>query len=357
MRQIFFLLGVFVVLFLVIQETVAQPPEGFRRGRRSMGGPPGSGIPRGRLQTPESVIGVVDPARPPAADTTLGIGTVPALWEIKPSRLQDDDWPDLTERGTIVPPVPAKVVRYAIHLLSRYDTDGDGVLQREEWANLPGTPQAVDIDGDGIITLDELVRHFAVYGAKRTIHRPNPVETLYQPQAVSSQFQLFRPLSAPAASAAVPEDPTTAAEDMTEERVSADRGEEHHEDTTYEDIVAGVLPSTEKKYYTTPEALHGVPYWFLVRDRNGDGQVSLAEFAPNMTPASLALFGRLDKNGDGFITPDEVRKETPPKKEEPPKNMEVMSLPALATEPTPVSEPATPASTSPASADPAPVPE
>jgi len=345
MRQLAFL--VFIVSLLVGTELFSQPPEGFRRGRR----PPGSGPPRGRLQTPEAVIGVPDPARPPAADTTLGIGTVPALWEIKPSQW-GDDFPDLSERDTIAPPVPAKVVRYAVYLLGHYDTNGDGVWQREEWANLPGAPQAIDIDGDGIITLDELVRHLAVYGAKRTIHRPNPVETFYQPRVVSSQFQLFKPLSAPTA-APVPDGTITVAptEDMTAERLDTDMGEGFHEDTTYEDIVAGALPSTEKKYYTTPEALRGVPRWFPALDRNGDGQVSLAEFAPNMSPASLALFGRLDKNGDGFITPDEVRKEEPPQKEElPPVE------PTPSPEPTPPAEPMPSTEPTPPAENPTPVP-
>ena len=323
----FFSLGVCLMLLLIGLESMAQPPEGFRRGGRSRPPGMGGGPPQRRLQTPEAIIGIPDPPRPPGADTTLGIGTVPALWELKQPWTGNDELPSLSESDTIAPPVPAKVVRYAIHLLAQYDANGDGILQREEWANLPGSPQAIDIDGDGNIGMDELVRYLAVYGANRTIHRPNPVETFYQPRVVSSQFQLFRPLTAPPVSVS----PTPTAEG-TEAPVAADMLEEHLEDTTYEDIVADLWAPATKRYYTSPEALRGVPRWFLTLDRDGDGQVSLAEFAPNMSPASLALFGRLDKNGDGFITPDEVRKGEPPKKDEP-LNTEVMERPALMTEP------------------------
>lgn len=290
---------------------------------------------KNRLKSPDAIIGTTEPERPLGADTILG-GTVPALWELEPSHLEDDDLSELMERETIAPPVPGKVVRYAMHLLAHYDANGDGVLQREEWMKMPGTPQAIDLDGDGNITLDELVRYLAVYGAKRTIHRPNPIETFYQPKIVSSQLQLFRPLSSPPPKQETAEKKETPpAEDMTEAAVAADEetdDEKNIDDTTYEDIVSGTMAPTEKKYYTQPEALRGVPLWFLRLDRDGDGQVSLVEFAPNMSPASLALFGRLDKNGDGFITPDEVRKEEPPKKE---KEVELH-------EPTPTARPVEP---------------
>ena len=55
------------------------------------------------------------------------------------------------------------------------------------------------------------------------------------------------------------------------------------------------------------ENLQGVPRWFIQRDKNGDGQISLAEFAPTLSLEAVALFQRLDKNGDGFIEPDEAR--------------------------------------------------
>jgi Ca2+-binding EF-hand superfamily protein len=52
----------------------------------------------------------------------------------------------------------------------------------------------------------------------------------------------------------------------------------------------------------------GLPDWFKPRDANGDGQVSMGEFAAEWTPAKETDFLRLDRNGDGMITPDECLK-------------------------------------------------
>ena len=61
-----------------------------------------------------------------------------------------------------------------------------------------------------------------------------------------------------------------------------------------------------------------MPEWFTRRDTNGDGQLSLSEFAPNPTQADLEEFARYDRNGDGFITAQEcldaLRPAKPPAK-------------------------------------------
>lgn len=41
-------------------------------------------------------------------------------------------------------------------LIEKYDTNGDGVLQKEEWMALPGQPEELDLNGDGIITAEEI---------------------------------------------------------------------------------------------------------------------------------------------------------------------------------------------------------
>jgi Ca2+-binding EF-hand superfamily protein len=62
-----------------------------------------------------------------------------------------------------------------------------------------------------------------------------------------------------------------------------------------------------RKYYVSPAALpSGLPDWFIERDKNGDGQLTLDEFAPDGSAAERRRFHELDKNGDGVITPDEV---------------------------------------------------
>jgi hypothetical protein len=62
----------------------------------------------------------------------------------------------------------------------------------------------------------------------------------------------------------------------------------------------------ESTFYVRPSRLPPeLPEWFVRRDLNGDGQLSLSEFAPNPTQADLDEFARHDKNGDGFITAQE----------------------------------------------------
>ena len=48
-----------------------------------------------------------------------------------------------------------------------------------------------------------------------------------------------------------------------------------------------------------------LPKWFISRDTNGDGQLTLAEFAPKQTRARIEEFRRLDQNGDGILTEEE----------------------------------------------------
>lgn len=260
---------------------------------------------------------------PASSDPAFLQGEPPAFWEIDSDR-RDDALVAVLRGGSIAPPVPAKVVRYAATLLERYDTNGNGVLEQDEWKKMPGAPQSMDINGDLIITLDELVRHIALFGQGRTIHRPHPVPTYSQPSMEANSLQLFHPLGPPPESgpkekskssleAKAPEESGDDAETRTDETPHDMTTEDMENATiirrgmTYEELAAEHQIPRERKYYRPLSELRGVPAWFIRHDRDGDGQVSLIEFAPTLTPQALALFGKLDKNGDGLLTPDEVR--------------------------------------------------
>jgi Ca2+-binding EF-hand superfamily protein len=222
--------------------------------------------------------------------------------------LSADDILPIMDRDSIAPTVPGKIIRYAAHFMQRYDRNADEILQREEWNSISGSPQAIDLDGDGQITLPELVRYFALYGQTRTIHRSVTVDLAEPYKFDPSKLKLLKPVlqqpAAPPIESAKDQPPTAA--DLTEETMKLD--DQIIDNATYEEVLTNRQIPAERRYYTPPETLRGLPAWFYIRDKDGDGQVSLLEFAPSLSPASLALFGQLDKNGDGFLQPEEVRK-------------------------------------------------
>ena len=205
-----------------------------------------------------------------------------------------------------LPPPPAKVTRYAIAMVQRYDTNGDGILQREEWEKMPGNPRAIDRDGDQQITRDELVWYFTYYGQGRTIHRTVLVDLTEPYRFDPANLQLFRPVwqrtdTPQTPSIETPETTDNAIEELMQTH------ERPLDDDVYQQLLEERQIPADRPYHVLPENLRGVPAWFIILDKNGDGQISLSEFAPTLAPARVELFKRLDKNGNGFIEPNEVR--------------------------------------------------
>jgi len=201
---------------------------------------------------------------------------------------------------------PAKVARYATVIIQRYDSNGDGILQREEWEKMPGTPQAIDLNGDGQITKDELIWYLTHYGKTRTIHR-TIIPNLSEPYKFDpANLRLLRPVVPRAAAPPVVEsEPQESETEGVEEVMKAN--EELIDDDIYQKMLEERRVPAARPYHVLPESLRGVPRWFIMLDKNGDGQISLAEFAPTLAPRALMLFKQLDKNNNGFIEPDEAR--------------------------------------------------
>jgi len=210
----------------------------------------------------------------------------------------------LVKREALAPVAPAKVVRYATAMMQRYDQNGDGILQREEWETMPGTPQAIDVDGDGQIILSELIWYFVQYGRDKTIHR-SVVTDLSEPRKFDpSNLQLLIPVL-PRTAQVAPGTETPTQEDDTEAFLQAN--EQLIDDDAYQKLLESRQVPSSRPYHVLPEKLRGVPAWFIMLDKDGDGQVSLKEFAPTSSPARIKLFKQYDKNGNGFIEPNEVR--------------------------------------------------
>lgn len=170
------------------------------------------------------------------------------------------------------PPTPAaKVRRYADRLWRQYDRDGDSFVSADEWKAMRGDPARIDSDGDQRISADEMVQHIVRYAAGRRLAPPP------DPAATSQRFSPLRP-------------PGGSVPSRTPGNQTQPTG-----------------PAQRKPYYVPRDVLpQNLPDWFLAEDLSGDGQLSLAEYAPTAEAQRVREFEQLDANGDGLVTPQEV---------------------------------------------------
>lgn len=193
----------------------------------------------------------------------------------------------------------AKVLRYAQRVVATHDANQDGRLQHSEWSTLQGEPAVIDVDGDAEITVDEFALHVARFAT------PRRIRLLFPESPSTEDAPLLQPKSAPAESAAKTAAalPLPAAAGNRAEAADATSADA----SGAADPTAAPAPATPRrrdlKFFVPASRLPpNLPSWFHARDKDGDGQISMAEYAESMTPAALAEFNRLDRNGDGVIT-------------------------------------------------------
>ena len=135
-----------------------------------------------------------------------------------------------------------KVDEWVARTFKEQDANRNGRLEKEEWKGMRGDPAAVDANHDGVITQEELRARLLQF-VKEGGHKPKDAarESSKPPYTIAS----------------------------------------------------------------TPRLPKGLPDWFLKKDADSDGQVSMAEYASAWTDALAAEFVRLDANHDGVITPNE----------------------------------------------------
>jgi len=190
-------------------------------------------------------------------------------------------------RATAV--VPAKVWRYAEQWFARCDADGDGKLTAKEWPQPTGS--AVDADQDGLVTVEELAQHIADFGRHRRIR--------LMPASVGGLLPLPSLLAPDVAGAEGPAtlgetDGSQSPDDAPADTVDQAKSDSHER-------------SSDRKYFVSPSRLPpGLPDWFLKRDADGDGQLTLSEYAESGSASADKEFGRYDRNRDGLVTPREV---------------------------------------------------
>jgi Ca2+-binding EF-hand superfamily protein len=187
------------------------------------------------------------------------------------------------------PSIPAKCLRLAQRIMKKYDRDGNGTLDAKEWPAGHGNLAEIDADHHGVVTVDELAAYLARYAS---LHPLRKADTAWQhlPQPPAGLFQ-----------------PVTPAEDAHKATAAAPEAASADEGKTKAEGAAQRPGDAAKKYYVAPTALPpGLPNWFHELDADGDGQLTLGEFAPDGSAARRQAFQRYDENGDGVLTAEEV---------------------------------------------------
>ena len=257
------------------------------------------------------------------AEALLRTGTVPDFTGGKPYSLEAENeymQEALARRDdTLVPAVPVAIRFYCRYLFNKYDTNGDGKLEQKEWEDKIQGAQAIDLDGDWVLTDQEVLYYIARYARNRTLADPRPLQPQRFNIMIANEEQPVLIRTASAAPRLL--DKEEAEKERSEAPIDLDELSDDDfvkmltednpalESVDDEEVLDVLLTdmdeATFREYAAAPEELVGVPVWFLARDANGDGQLSLREFAPNLTPAAVAQFGKLDSNADGFITAEE----------------------------------------------------
>ncbi len=211
------------------------------------------------------------------------------------------------QKDSITSNVPLTLRKYSRYLIHKYDTNLDGILQQSEWKPLAGA-QNIDLNGDFQLDEDELVYYMAKYAKNRNIFRSALQSVNREPVLPSGSNIKIRPLSAKDRPTSKEQRPQTGESEKNEnfsDLLHSDSDEESVDQV--ERLLDNMSRSPSREFSVPPEQLKGLPRWFILRDSNGDGQLSLREFAPTLNTAAIAFFGRLDLNADGLVTPEEMR--------------------------------------------------
>lgn len=157
-----------------------------------------------------------------------------------------------------------RIREFAESILRRNDRNQSGRLEQDEWGELRGNPKEMDRNGDGVITLEELQQYVADFGRRREGSSGGP------PSPGLGSGSVGPSGGGSSGSAA---------------------------------SIAG----TRFVRFRRPHELlpPGLPEWFIAKDKDEDGQVSMAEYATTWNDALVAEFLRYDLDNDGFITPRE----------------------------------------------------
>ncbi|HUT95784.1 MAG TPA: hypothetical protein VMY37_40405 [Thermoguttaceae bacterium] len=181
--------------------------------------------------------------------------------------------------------------------IARYDRNQNGLLEETEWRRIWITQRLPRSDGG--VGVEQLVRAIAALGGgKPIVLKQSHLGERMKP------LPLLSPATAGDTRANGPESPAedTDVPSTGQKPVAGSPSGRGARNTKF------VLPRSQ-----LPRRL---PPWFVPRDADGDGQLTMAEYAPKATAAQLAEFTRYDRNGDGVLTAEECARGPRPTAEE-----------------------------------------
>jgi len=211
-----------------------------------------------------------------------------------------------------------KFMRHAQRIVRKYDRDGSGVLEKGEWAAVPGEPQKIDRKKDGVLTVEELAEFAARFARLHPLkvednawqNVAQPLAWFFQPVTPAEKTHSKPPLDEvgtppgpPSSDEAKPADEAAPANSDDAEKPAAE-ATPSAQTSAKEGKRGGNAASRTQKYHAELPA--GVPDWFRERDADGDGQLTFGEFAADGSAAQRKVFERYDPNGDGVVTAEEL---------------------------------------------------
>ncbi|MFM7070185.1 MAG: hypothetical protein ACKO38_00120 [Planctomycetota bacterium] len=172
----------------------------------------------------------------------------------------------------------SRVRAYAEGLLKQNDANKNGVLDKDEWANVRSITRDTDANNDGTVTLDELTAKLGSFGRDE------------------------KSSSGGSSSSTASSSGSGSSGGSSGYRASSGSG--------YGSSRGGDSKQTaEKRSYrqrTVAERMpKGLPDWFARNDEDADGQITMAEYATLWNDSKVAEFAKFDLDGDGVITPRE----------------------------------------------------
>jgi len=201
------------------------------------------------------------------------------------------------------PTVDPRIRGYAQSLLRQYDANKNGVLEKSEWSKMSMDPSSGDKNKDGVLSLDELTEWLVAYTQSRYGGRkPEPSTTTSTTSTTASST----PSSTSSSTYSRPVTSTT-----TSVSGASSSGSSYASRPAFTPSASSSLNSAPaKKSYrilSPAERLpRGLPDWFLQKDANRDGQVSMSEYSGTWSDEAAAEFAKYDLNNDGVITAEEV---------------------------------------------------